>query len=40
MSKMSSSIPKTKSTILIILGGNGDLTKRKIIPALYNLFLE
>ena len=27
-------------TVLIIFGGNGDLTKRKIIPALYNLFLE
>lgn len=27
-------------TVLIIFGANGDLTKRKIIPALYNLFLE
>ena len=27
-------------TVLIIFGGNGDLTKRKIIPALYNLFLQ
>lgn len=27
-------------TIFIIFGGTGDLTKRKIIPALYNLFLE
>ncbi len=30
----------TKSTIFIIFGGTGDLTKRKIIPALYNLFLD
>ena len=29
-----------RPTVLIIFGGNGDLTKRKIIPALYNLFLE
>lgn len=27
-------------TVIIIFGGNGDLTKRKIIPALFNLFLE
>ncbi len=26
--------------IFIIFGGTGDLTKRKIIPALYNLFLD
>ncbi len=31
---------KVSPTVLIIFGGNGDLTKRKIIPALYNLFLE
>lgn len=31
---------ETTPTVLIIFGGNGDLTKRKIIPALYNLFLE
>ena len=31
---------KTKSTIFIIFGGTGDLTKRKIMPALYNLFLD
>ena len=30
----------TKSTIFIIFGGTGDLTKRKIMPALYNLFLD
>ena len=30
----------TKSTIFIIFGGTGDLTNRKIIPALYNLFLD
>ncbi|WP_027125121.1 glucose-6-phosphate dehydrogenase [Gelidibacter mesophilus] len=31
---------KAKSTIFIIFGGTGDLTKRKIMPALYNLFLD
>ncbi|KIA86025.1 glucose-6-phosphate dehydrogenase [Kaistella jeonii] len=34
------SVIETTPTVLIIFGGNGDLTKRKIIPALYNLFLE
>jgi len=38
-------MPKTSDTnvnptVIIIFGGNGDLTKRKIIPALYNLFIE
>ncbi len=38
-------MPKTSDTtinptVIIIFGGNGDLTKRKIIPALYNLFVE
>ena len=27
-------------TIFFIFGGTGDLTSRKLIPALYNLFLE
>ena len=31
------SIPK--ATVFVILGGGGDLTWRKLIPALYNLFL-
>ncbi|KQR93367.1 glucose-6-phosphate dehydrogenase [Chryseobacterium sp. Leaf180] len=31
---------KIEPTVIIIFGANGDLTKRKIIPALYNLFLE
>ena len=30
---------KTNATIFLIFGGTGDLTKRKIMPALYNLFL-
>jgi glucose-6-phosphate 1-dehydrogenase len=38
MSKTSDT--KVNPTVIIIFGGNGDLTKRKIIPALYNLFLE
>jgi glucose-6-phosphate 1-dehydrogenase len=35
-----SSNKKSNPTIFIIFGGNGDLNKRKIIPALYNLFLD
>jgi len=31
---------KTEPTIFIIFGGTGDLTSRKIAPALYNLFLD
>lgn len=30
----------TKPTIIVIFGGSGDLTKRKLIPALYNLHLD
>jgi glucose-6-phosphate 1-dehydrogenase len=29
-----------ESTILVILGGSGDLTRRKLVPALYSLFLD
>ena len=31
---------KASPTIFIIFGGTGDLTQRKIMPALYNLFLD
>ena len=31
---------KSDPTIFIIFGGTGDLTSRKIAPALYNLFLD
>ena len=31
---------KTKPTIITIFGGSGDLTWRKLIPALYNLYLD
>lgn len=31
---------KPKPTIFTIFGGTGDLAERKLIPALYNLFLE
>jgi glucose-6-phosphate 1-dehydrogenase len=31
------SLPKAGSCLLIIFGGTGDLTKRKLIPALYDL---
>jgi glucose-6-phosphate 1-dehydrogenase len=27
-------------TVLVIFGGGGDLTHRKLVPALYNLFLD
>lgn len=38
---MQEQINKTANpTVLVIFGGAGDLTKRKIIPALYNLFLD
>src|SRR5712671_983703 len=31
---------KIPPTILFIFGGSGDLTSRKLIPALYNLYLD
>jgi len=31
---------KTQSTIFFIFGGTGDLTSRKLVPALFNLFLD
>ncbi len=31
---------KTNPAIITIFGGSGDLTSRKLIPALYNLYLE
>lgn len=31
---------KTTPTIFFIFGGTGDLTSRKLVPALYNLFLD
>ena len=31
---------KPAPAIIIIFGGSGDLTKRKLIPAFYNLFLD
>ena len=30
-------LPKAGSCLLVIFGGTGDLTKRKLIPALYDL---
>jgi glucose-6-phosphate 1-dehydrogenase len=27
-------------TVLVIFGGAGDLTRRKLVPGLYNLFLD
>ncbi len=34
------SISELEPTILTIFGGDGDLTWRKLIPALYNLFID
>jgi glucose-6-phosphate 1-dehydrogenase len=31
---------KADPVVIVIFGGTGDLTKRKLIPAFYNLFLE
>jgi len=31
---------KAGITTIVIFGASGELTKRKIVPALYNLFLE
>jgi glucose-6-phosphate 1-dehydrogenase len=31
---------RTTPTIIIILGATGDLTWRKLIPAIYNLYLD
>lgn len=31
-------MPETKSQIIIIFGGSGDLTKRKLIPSLFHLY--
>ena len=27
-------------TVIVIFGASGDLTQRKVVPALYNLFLD
>ncbi|MBS1504724.1 MAG: glucose-6-phosphate dehydrogenase, partial [Bacteroidetes bacterium] len=35
-----SSNPNSAPTIFIIFGGTGDLNARKIMPALYNLYLD
>ena len=32
-------INKTEPTVLVIFGGSGDLTWRKLMPALYNLYI-
>ena len=31
---------KLSSSIIIIFGASGDLTERKLIPAMFSLFLE
>ena len=35
-----SSIPSPSPSLLVIFGAGGDLTWRKLIPALYNLYLD
>lgn len=37
---MESSVTKTKPTVITIFGGSGDLTWRKLIPALFNLNID
>ncbi len=37
---LKTSSKKANPTIFLIFGGTGDLTNRKIMPALYNLFLD
>jgi glucose-6-phosphate 1-dehydrogenase len=37
---MAKKIKSKPPAAIVILGGNGDLTKRKLIPAFYNLFLS
>src|SRR4029453_10595221 len=31
---------KAEPTIIVIFGGTGDLAKRKLVPAFFNLFLD
>jgi glucose-6-phosphate 1-dehydrogenase len=33
-------VPATQPTIIYIFGGSGDLTQRKLIPALFNLYID
>jgi glucose-6-phosphate 1-dehydrogenase len=33
-------VKKTSPSVIVIFGGTGDLSKRKLIPAFYNLFIE
>jgi glucose-6-phosphate 1-dehydrogenase len=37
---MAENIKPLPSTIMVIFGGSGDLTSRKLIPALFNLYLD
>ncbi len=37
---MDQNIKKNQSAIMVIFGGTGDLTRRKLIPALYNLVYD
>lgn len=31
---------KTEPTVIVVFGASGDLTRRKIVPAIYNLFID
>ena len=31
---------ETENQVLVIFGASGDLTKRKLIPALYDLYIQ
>ncbi|HUX22283.1 MAG TPA: glucose-6-phosphate dehydrogenase [Spirochaetia bacterium] len=37
---MSQSAQKPSATVLVVFGGHGDLAWRKIVPAVYNLFID
>ena len=38
--QMTPQLTRPESLILVIFGGSGDLTKRKLIPSLYQLFKQ
>ena len=37
---MNNTLSKPDSLVLVIFGARGDLTKRKLIPSLYQLFKQ
>ncbi|NJN37310.1 MAG: hypothetical protein HC794_10040, partial [Nitrospiraceae bacterium] len=39
-SPMQETLPPVEPCTLVIFGGSGDLARRRLIPALYNLLLD